>query len=73
MAIATNGKYAYAKTCPDCNGKPFVTIPNSGEVYFGLFKTPNKIVGCARCKGVGKIAPKEVILHPDRLEPEVIF
>lgn len=73
MPYATTVMSQYGKTCPDCDGKPFRRIEGSGKVYFGIFKTPDQIICCSKCEGAGMIAPKEVILHPDRLEAEVKF
>ena len=68
---ATTIMSQYGKTCPDCNGKPFRRVPNTGKIYWFIFKTPDTLMCCAKCKGAGMIEPKEVILHPDKLEAEI--
>ena len=68
--MAINSLYRYAKICPDCNGLPCREVPNTGTtLLWGLIGTPNVTIICARCRGAGKILPKEVILSPSQIAP----
>ena len=73
--VFENRKYfdwMIAKTFKD-GETPAREIPNSGELYFWIFRTPNRMIFCKNCGGLGVIKPKKVIYRLNKFEPTIIY